>query len=64
MWADNLKKEKQLPSDLEDVLTENIMEIAEATNVNEIKNVGDKIRMENIKNRRVTKIENVEGFLS
>ena len=57
MWADIIMKEKSLPSDLEDVLTENVMRIAEATNVNEVKAIGDEIRMENIRNPKVTKIE-------
>ena len=33
------------------------MEIAEATNVNEVKAVGDEIRMEIIRNCKMTKIE-------
>ena len=64
MWADILTKEKGLPSDLEDVLTDNIMDIAEDTNVNEVKAVGDAVRMENIRNRNITKIEDGEELIS
>ena len=36
------------------------MDIAEATNVNEIKGFGDEIRMENIRNRKAAKFEGIK----
>ena len=60
MWADILTKEKHLPLDLEDVLTENVMDISEATYINEVKAVGDEICMKNIRNHRTSKLEDCE----
>ena len=40
------------------------MDIAEDTNVNEVKAVGDAVRMENIRNCNITKIEDGEELIS
>ena len=59
MWAHILTKEKCLPPDLEDVLIENVMDLAE-NNINEVKAVGTEIHMNNIRNHSATETEGDE----
>ena len=40
------------------------MDIGEDTNVNDVIAVGDAVRMENIRNRNITKIEDGEELIS
>ena len=53
MWADILTKEMRLPSGLENVIKNNIMDLPETT-VNQVKAFGTEIRMTNIRNRKTT----------
>ena len=55
MWADILTKEMHLPPGLEDVFLKNVLDLPETT-VNEVKAVGTEIRMNNIRNRRITDV--------
>ena len=50
MWADIMTKEMKLPSSLEDVILKNVMDLPKPL-VNEVKAVGTKIHMMNIRNR-------------
>ena len=51
MWADIITKEMRLPSGLENVIRNNIMDLPE-TRVNQVKAVGMEIRITNIHNRK------------
>ena len=51
MWVDILTKEKKIPPKLEDVLTENKMNLGE-TGINKVLAFGQEVRMTNIQNRR------------
>ena len=53
MWADILTKEMRLPSGLEKVIKNNIMDLPE-TMVNQVKAFGTEIWMTNIHNRKTT----------
>ena len=50
MWADMMMKEMELPSALEDVFQNNLMDLPMPL-VNELKAIGTEIRMTNIRNR-------------
>lgn len=50
MWADMMTKDMKLPSSLEDVILKNVMDLLKPL-VNEVKAVGTKICMMNIRNR-------------
>ena len=50
MWADMMTKEMKIPQALENVIMENVMELPQPL-VNEVKAIGPKICMTNIKNR-------------
>ena len=50
MWADMMTKEMKLPSSLEDVILKNVMDLPKPL-VKEVKAVGTKICMMNIRNR-------------
>ena len=51
MWADILTKEKKIPPELEDVLTENRMNLGE-TGINKVLAFGQEVQVTNIQNRR------------
>ena len=53
MWTDILTKEMRLPSGLEKVIKNNIMDLPE-TMVNQVKAFGTEIWMTNIRNRKTT----------
>ena len=53
MWADILTKEMRLPSGLEKVIKNNIMDMPETT-VSQVKAFGTEIQMTNIHNRKTT----------
>ena len=50
MWADILTKEKKVPLQLEDVLTNNKMDLQDTIR-NKVMAFGQKVRMTNIRNR-------------
>ena len=55
MWADLLTKEMKLPDNLEDILFKNKMNLPDTT-VNEVRAFGQEVRMQNIRNRRVSEV--------
>ena len=55
MWADLLTKEMKLPDELEDVLLKNKMNLPDTT-VNEVRAFRQEVRIQNIRNRRVSEV--------
>ena len=62
MSEDLLAKEKCLPQDLEDVLIRNDMNLHD-TSINEVKALGQEVRIENIRNFRAVDSKIVSDFI-
>ena len=55
MWADLLTKEMKLPDNLEDILSKNKINLPD-TRLNEVRAFGQEVRIQNIRNRRVSEV--------